>query len=75
VAIRWLSRPAERRIVVRLDHERRDIDLTEPCGGGRIQVFVRALIHRQLVDVLEGELADPRSRWIAGTRAVPRSRA
>ncbi len=49
-------------------HERRHIDLPEPRGGGRIQVFVRALVHRQLVDVLESELADPRSRLIVGTQ-------
>lgn len=46
------------RVVLGDHHERRDVDLGEAPGGGRIELLLGPLVHREVVDAIECDLTD-----------------
>ena len=53
-----------RRVVIGRQHERRNVDLTQPLGGRWVDRDLAALVHRELLQVVERDPPDPSSRLV-----------
>jgi hypothetical protein len=57
--------------MLRLEDQRRYVDLLEAMRQRRIEPLLPALIHQDLVDVVERDLADPGPAFIRGPERRP----
>ncbi len=60
-----------RAVVLGLEHERRHVDLVEPVRRPAARARLRAFVHRQLVEIVERDVADLPSGLVVGTERRP----